>query len=271
MIVFPNAKINLGLNVIEKRTDGFHNIKTVFYPIALCDILEIVESQNGKSTLFNSGLIVDGTPNNNLCIKALQLIKSDFLIPEVNIFLHKQIPFGAGLGGGSSDAASVLMLLNKMFDLKINHNKLMKYAAILGSDCSFFIKNKPQFATGRGEIMTDIDVDLSGYYFVLIKLDISVGTTQAYADIVPAKPETCISKIIANPVKLWKSELVNDFEISVFTRFPQVKQIKETLYQMGAVYASMSGSGSSVYGIFEKEPTNINNFFSNCFVFTQLL
>jgi 4-diphosphocytidyl-2-C-methyl-D-erythritol kinase len=268
MITFPNAKINLGLNVVEKRTDGFHNICTVFYPVNLCDILEITESQNGRSNLFNSGLIVDGDTENNLCMKALQLIKSDFEIPEVNIFLYKKIPFGAGLGGGSADAANVLMLLNKMFMLNISQAELMQYAAMLGSDCAFFIKNKPQFATGRGEIMNDINIDLSKYYFVLIKPNISISTVQAYADIVPRQPEICISEIISKPVEEWKSLLFNDFEKTVFTRFPQIKQIKETLYRKGAIYASMSGSGSSVYGIFDKKP-DINDFANAYFVFVN--
>ena len=268
MIIFPNSKINLGLNVVEKRNDGFHNIHTVFYPVALCDVLEIVESQNGESALFNSGLIVDTDTKNNLCMKALQLIKSDFKIPEINIFLHKKIPFGAGLGGGSSDAANVLMLLNKMFDLNINQAKLMQYAAMLGSDCAFFIKNKPQFATGRGEIMSDIDINLSGYYFVLVKPNISISTAQAYADIIPHQPKTCISEIISKPVVQWKNLLVNDFETTVFARFPQIKEIKEQLYRKGAIYASMSGSGSSVYGFFDKE-TDTSNFDNDCFVFIE--
>lgn len=268
MITFPNAKINLGLNVIEKRADGFHNISTVFYPVALCDILEIVESQNGNSSLFNSGLSVDTDEQNNLCMKALRLIRRDFEIPEINIFLYKKIPFGAGLGGGSSDAAHVLMLLNKMFCLNINHTKLIQYAAMLGSDCAFFIKNKPQIATGRGEIMNDIDIVLNGYYLVLIKPNVSVNTAQAYADISPCQPEICISSIVSKPVEQWNGLLFNDFEATVFARFPQIKQIKETLYRKGAVYVSMSGSGSSVYGIFEQKP-DISDFAENYFVFAH--
>ena len=269
MIIFPNAKINLGLNVVDKRADGFHNINTVFYPIVLCDVLEIIESRNGESSFFNTGFIINDNTNNNLCIKALKLIKSDFSIPETSIFLHKKIPFGAGLGGGSSDAACVLTLLNKMFELNINQTKLMQYAAMLGSDCAFFIKNKPQFAVGRGEIMTDIDLNLNGYYLVLIKPNVSVSTAQAYADIIPRQPEICISEIILKPIELWKNLLFNDFETSVFARFPQIKEIKETLYSKGAIYASMSGSGSSVYGLFEKKP-DISDFTKDYFVFEKL-
>jgi 4-diphosphocytidyl-2-C-methyl-D-erythritol kinase len=266
MIVFPNAKINLGLNVTEKRDDGFHNISTAFYPVSLCDVLEIVESHDGKSSLFNSGLIVDADMDNNLCIKALRLIQSDFKIPEITIFLYKKIPFGAGLGGGSSDAANVLMLLNKMFNLNITQTKLMQYAAMLGSDCAFFTKNKPQLATGRGEILSDINITLAGYHFVLIKPNVSINTAQAYTDIIPCQPTICISEIISKPIEQWKNLLFNDFEMTVFTRFPQIKQIKEMLYRKGAIYASMSGSGSSVYGIFEKKP-DINDFPKDYFVF----
>ncbi|MDR0420015.1 MAG: 4-(cytidine 5'-diphospho)-2-C-methyl-D-erythritol kinase [Prevotellaceae bacterium] len=268
MVVFPNAKINLGLNVTEKRSDGFHNIETVFYPIKLCDILEIVKSQNKVSTLFNSGIIINDNIHNNLCMKALNLIKKDFYLPEVDVFLHKVIPFGAGLGGGSADAANVLIVLNKMFNLNINSDKLMQYAAELGSDCAFFIKNKPQLASGRGEIMHDIDVDLKGYYFVLIKPNVFVGTAQAYADIKPEQPKIRIAEIMSKPVNEWKYFLKNDFETTVFEQFPVIKTIKETLYQRGAVYSAMSGSGSSVYGIFDKK-TDVSDFEKDCFVFTD--
>ncbi|MDR2125628.1 MAG: 4-(cytidine 5'-diphospho)-2-C-methyl-D-erythritol kinase [Prevotellaceae bacterium] len=268
MVVFPNAKINLGLNVLEKRNDGFHNIETVFYPVKLYDILEIVKSQNNVSNLFNSGLIINDSTNNNLCIKALNLLKKDFHLPEVDIFLHKNIPFGAGLGGGSADAANTLMLLNKMFDLCISDNRLMQYAAALGSDCAFFIKNKPQMASGRGEILNDIDADLSGYYFALIKPQVFVGTANAYAGIKPQKPKIRLSEIMAMPVGEWKYFLVNDFEYSVFARFPQIKTIKESLYSRGAIYASMSGSGSSVYAFFDKA-VDVSDFEKDCFVFTD--
>ncbi|MDR2065378.1 MAG: 4-(cytidine 5'-diphospho)-2-C-methyl-D-erythritol kinase [Prevotellaceae bacterium] len=270
MVVFPNAKINLGLNVIEKRSDGFHNIETVFYPINLCDILEIVKSQNNESALFNSGIIINSNTNNNLCIKALNLIKKYFSLPEVDIFLHKNIPFGAGLGGGSSDAAKVLSVLNLMFCLNIGDEKLMHYAAELGSDCAFFIKNKPQQASGRGEIMSDIDVDLSGYYFVLAKPNIFVNTADAYTAIKPQKPEIRISEIISLPVEKWKYLLKNDFEDVIFKIFPQIKALKEKFYSCGAVYASMSGSGSSVYGFFDRA-VDVSDFEKDCFVFTEHL
>jgi 4-diphosphocytidyl-2-C-methyl-D-erythritol kinase len=268
MIVFPNAKINLGLNVVEKRSDSFHNIETVFYPIRLCDVLEIVESQNKTSMLFNSGIIINDTIDNNLCIKALNLIKKDFFIPETDIFLYKNIPFGAGLGGGSADAANVLIALNKMFDLNLDDEKLMQYAANLGSDCAFFIKNKPQLASGRGEIMTDIDIDLSKYYFALVKPNVFVATAHAYANIKPQQPEIRISEIVSKPVEEWKHLLKNDFESTIFEQFPQIKAIKEMLYLKGAVYASMSGSGSSVYGIFSNA-VDIDDFDKNYFVFTD--
>lgn len=268
MVVFPNAKINLGLNVTEKRNDGFHNIETVFYPIKLCDILEIVKSQNNKSGFFNSGMIINCNIDNNLCIKALNLIKKDFCLPETDIFLYKNIPFGAGLGGGSSDAASVLTVLNTMFCLDINDNTLMQYAAELGSDCAFFLKNTPQLAKGRGEILTDIDVNLNEYFFVLIKPNIFIDTALAYAGVKPEKPKTGISEIMAMPVAEWKYFLKNDFEETVFERFPQIKAIKETLYSSGAVYASMSGSGSSVYAFFDRA-VDVSDFEKDCFVFTD--
>ncbi|MDR1552390.1 MAG: 4-(cytidine 5'-diphospho)-2-C-methyl-D-erythritol kinase [Prevotellaceae bacterium] len=268
MIVFPNAKINLGLNVTAKRNDGFHNIETVFYPVNLCDILEIVKSQNAASMLFNSGIIINDDTNNNLCIKALSLMKKDFPIPEVDIFLHKNIPFGAGLGGGSADAANVLTVLNEMFNLNISDEKLLQYAAELGSDCAFFIKNKPQLASGRGEVLTDINVDLSGYYLVLIKPDLFVATAYAYANIKPQQPEIKVSEIIAKPVEEWKYFLKNDFENVIFEKFPQIKMIKETLYSRGAIYASMSGSGSSVYGIFNNA-VDTSDFEKDYFVFTE--
>jgi 4-diphosphocytidyl-2-C-methyl-D-erythritol kinase len=270
MLVFPNAKINLGLNVIKKRNDGFHNIETVFYPINLCDILEIVKSQNKKSALFNSGIIINCNTNNNLCIKALNLIKKDFSLPEVDIFLHKNIPFGAGLGGGSSNAANVLTVLNTMFCLDISNIRLMQYAAELGSDCAFFIKNKPQHANGRGEIMNDITVDLSGYYFVLIKPNVFVDTANAYAAIKPQKPKIRISEIAMQPVEKWKYLLKNDFEDVIFEKFPQIKAVKEALYLRGAVYASMSGSGSSVYAFFDKT-VDVSDFEKDFFVFTEYL
>ncbi|MDR3227245.1 MAG: 4-(cytidine 5'-diphospho)-2-C-methyl-D-erythritol kinase [Prevotellaceae bacterium] len=253
MIVFPNAKINLGLNVIEKRCDGFHNIETVFYPIPLCDVLEIEESQSNTSALFNSGIIINEDSDNNLCMKSLRLIKKDFSIPEVNIFLYKKIPFGAGLGGGSADAANVLIMLNKMFSLNINDEKLMQYAAQIGSDCAFFVKNKPQSASGKGEIMNDVNVSLSGYYLVVVKPDIFVSTAQAYANITPKQPTLRIADIVSKPIEEWKYFLKNDFETTVFSQYPEIKRIKENLYSRGAIYASMSGTGSSVYGIFAND------------------
>ncbi|MDR1347327.1 MAG: 4-(cytidine 5'-diphospho)-2-C-methyl-D-erythritol kinase [Prevotellaceae bacterium] len=266
MIVFPNSKINIGLNVIEKRSDGFHNIETVFYPITLCDVLEIVRSKNKVSTVFNSGIAIDCNTDNNLCTKVLRLVKKDFSLPEVDVFLHKTIPAGAGLGGGSADAANVLTVLNKMFELNISDKKLMQYATELGSDCAFFIKNTPQLASGRGEIMRDIDIDLSGYYFVLIKPGVFINTAHAYAGIKPQKPEITISEIVSKPVAEWKYLLKNDFEKTVFKQFPQIRAIKEALYLRGAIYASMSGSGSSVYGIFDRA-VDTGDFEQDCFVF----
>ena len=270
MVVFPNAKINLGLDVVAKRNDGFHDIETVFYPINLCDVLEIVETKNSTSSFLNSGIEIDTPSDNNLCIKALNILKKDFPIPEVDIFLYKKIPFGAGLGGGSANAANVLMLLNKMFLLNIDDEKLMQYAAQLGSDCAFFIKNKPMLAQGRGEILQSANVDLSGYYFVLIKPNLSINTAQAYANIKPQQPEISIENIVTKSIEDWKYFLKNDFEPNVFAQFPEIKKIKETLYSKGAIYASMSGTGSSVYGIFN-DAVDLSDFDKNYFVFCEKL
>ncbi len=250
MITYPNAKINLGLNIIEKRTDGFHNIETVFYPIDLCDILEVVES---KSTIKfdTSGLPINGIIENNLCLKAYHLLKDKFGLPSIKIHLHKVIPMGAGLGGGSSDAAFMLKMLNAQFELKLANSELAEFARQLGADCAFFLYNKPLLAQQRGDQFNDIKLDLSGYYLLIITPDLCMNTSLAYSGVTPANPTYSIRDVIKRPLKSWKEILTNDFEKSVFQKFPEIGRVKEKLYQMGAVYASMSGSGSSVFGIFE--------------------
>ncbi|MDR0508061.1 MAG: 4-(cytidine 5'-diphospho)-2-C-methyl-D-erythritol kinase [Dysgonamonadaceae bacterium] len=252
MICFPNVKINLGLHVISRRPDGFHNIETVFYPVNLCDILEIVPAKKGKTSFTLTGIPVDGSPENNLVMKAFNLLKKDYNLPEIDIYLHKNIPFGAGLGGGSSDAAFMLKLLNDFANINLSVKQLEEYAASLGSDCPFFIQNKPVFAEGTGNIFSPVNVSLSGYSLVLIKPDIHVSTQTAYSQIKPRKPEFSITEIIQLPVTEWKNKLVNDFETGVFLQHPEIEAIKRELYERGAIYASMSGSGSSVFGIFEK-------------------
>lgn len=266
MIAFPNCKINLGLRILRKRTDGYHDLETVFYPLPFYDVLEIIPA-NGASTQFStSGLVVE-TGNDNLCIKAYALLQKDFpALPPVQMHLHKTIPMGAGLGGGSADAAFVLTLLNKKFHLSISQKKLIEYALQLGSDCPFFIYNKPCYATGRGEQMEEVNIDLSSYSFVIVNPGIHVSTAKAFTGITPAVPALSVKKIIQQPVAAWKNALVNDFEQTIFPAYKEIEAIKETLYSKGALYASMSGTGSTVYGIFENAGLSAFNFPSHYFI-----
>ena len=266
MLTYPNAKINLGLNVIERRIDGYHNIETVFYPIGLSDGLEVEPSDTCLDYSFSSsGIELGGDPEDNLIVKAYRLLRSDYQFPAIDISLIKQIPFGAGLGGGSSDAAFMLKILNEIFDLKITSRKLEKYASLLGADCPVFIKNKPVFATGTGNIFTPINISLKGHFLLLVKPDIHVSTPEAYSLVIPEKPQTSLFELIQRPITEWKDIIKNDFEKSVFAKYPQIEAIKNTIYEAGAVYASMSGSGSSVYGIFEFVPKK-NDLFEGCFI-----
>jgi 4-diphosphocytidyl-2-C-methyl-D-erythritol kinase len=251
MVLFPNCKINIGLNVIRKRSDGYHDLETVFYPVALNDALEIIRSTEISFQL--SGLPVNGATENNLCLKAYHLLKKDFPdLPPVSIHLHKAIPIGAGLGGGSADAAFMLTLLKRKFLLDLSQDELINYALQLGSDCPFFIVNKPSFATGRGEKLSPVELDLSEYEIVLVNPKIHISTKEAFSQLVPAIPEKAISEIIRQPVLTWKDELKNDFEKTVFENYPAIKKIKDELYLAGALYASMTGTGSTVFGIFDK-------------------
>jgi 4-diphosphocytidyl-2-C-methyl-D-erythritol kinase len=254
MVIFPHCKINLGLNIIEKRSDGFHNIESAFFPVKMMDALEIVNSNNLKTSFASSGIDIPSDGKSNLCLRAYNFIKNDFDIPNVKIHLHKNIPIGAGLGGGSSDAAFTLRLLNDLFSLKISTEKLMEYAADLGSDCAFFIQDKPMLASARGEVLNSIKIDLKGYYILLIIPPIHISTAFAYSNVEPGKPDKQIAEITKKPIEEWRFELKNDFETSVFNEYPSIKIIKQSLYDNGAVYASMSGSGSVVYGIFKKKP-----------------
>ena len=249
MIVYPNAKINLGLNVLSKREDGYHDISSVFYPVKECvDILEIIKSERFEFT--RSGIeISDGE---NLCEKAWKLLDNDFGIGNVKIHLHKQIPIGAGLGGGSADASFTLKYLTELFDLNLNNKELEKYALRLGADCPFFIDNTPKLVEGIGEKMTSIDLDLSNYEIRLVNPDIHISTKQAYSGIVTKTPVLPVEKIIELPIIEWKGKLKNDFEESIFEKHLQLEGIKDELYKQGSIYSSMSGSGSIVFGIFEK-------------------
>lgn len=251
MIQFPNCKINLGLNVLEKRADGFHNIASVFYPIPLHDVLELVPATDGTTRLFNYGLAVNGPETENLCFKAYQLIKAKYpQTPAVHIHLYKNIPMGAGLGGGSANGAFMLMALNKKYNLNIAEADLLNMALALGSDCPFFIKNQPVLASGRGEILSPVHVDLSAYHFLIVNPGIHINTGWAFAQLQPQKPSLNIADLIEQPVAHWKDRLVNDFEAAVFKQHPVIAQLKELLYSKGAVYAAMTGSGSTVFGLF---------------------
>ncbi|WP_370089770.1 4-(cytidine 5'-diphospho)-2-C-methyl-D-erythritol kinase [Ekhidna sp.] len=250
MITFPNAKINLGLNIVSKREDGYHNIESCFYPIPRHDSLEVIEA---ASFAFHSyGLDIPGDATSNLCVKAYELIKADFDIPPVEIHLLKTIPMGAGLGGGSADGAFTLKMLNNLFRLELSDSQLETYCLKLGSDCPFFIKNLPAIATGRGEHLQPIDLDLSGYYLAIYNPGIHVSTKEAYAGVTPRKAKISISNFINTPIQEWKDKLVNDFESSIFPNHPEIEQLKREMYDAGAIYASMTGSGSTVFGLFEE-------------------
>lgn len=251
MICFPNAKVNIGLKVLAKRSDGFHDLETIFYPLALRDVLEIVESS--ELAFSSSGINIPGDASNNLCIRAYQLIAADFDIPPVQIHLHKNIPIGAGLGGGSADATFMVGLLNDKFKLSLDSDQLKAYASQLGSDCAFFVDNVTSLASGRGEILRPIHLDLSEFNIVLVMPPVHVSTADAFRGIVPSDFTKSLGDLIAEPVPSWKENIVNDFETSVFSTYPQIKAVKTALYEAGALYASMSGTGASVYGLFRSE------------------
>ena len=250
MLCFPNAKINLGLNVVSKRPDGYHNLETIFYPVDIKDALEVVPAAGEKGIFKQSGILLEGNPAENLVIKAYLLLKKEYNIPEIDIYLRKNIPLGAGMGGGSADAAFMLKLLNNVYELHLSDTQLEELAARLGADCPFFIRNEPVFATGIGNVFTPVELSLKEYFIVLVKPDIHVSTKEAYSLVQPKLPAFSLKEIIKNPPETWKEIMINDFEVSVFSQYPAIRDIKEKLYDLGAVYASMSGSGSSVYGIF---------------------
>ena len=269
MIIFPNCKINLGLNILSKRNDGYHELQTVFYPLPFYDVLEVIQNDKsgGEPEFSLSGIETQIRTEDNLCYKAFQLLKKDFPgLPTFKMHLLKTIPLGAGLGGGSSDAAFTLRLLNQKFDLGLSTEKLIDYALQLGSDCPFFIINKPCYATGRGEFLETIPLDLSSYKFILVNPQIHINTSEAFKHIKPEKKSKSVKEIIQQPVESWEEELKNDFEVIIFKQYPEIKTIKEDLYDSGAVYSSMSGSGSTVYGIFKNEDEIATNFPENFFV-----
>ena len=265
MITFPNCKINLGLRILQKRNDGFHDLETFFYPLALKDALEIITIQDNSQFSISGSIAIP--EDENVCTKAYHLLKKDFpQLGSIKMHLHKIIPVGAGLGGGSADGAFTLILLNKKFNLELSNDQLINYALQLGSDCPFFIINKPCFATGRGEILEPGKLDLSNYKIVVVNPNIHISTAWAFSRITPSVPKKSIKEIIQQPIETWKNELLNDFEGPVFKNHPEIKKIKEQLNDAEAVYSAMSGSGSSVYGIFEKEKQAVFNFPSEYFV-----
>jgi len=255
VLSYSNAKINIGLNIIEKRNDGFHNIETIFFPINMRDAIEIVDSKENTDYTFSaSGIPIDIEAKDNIVVKAYELIRSKYNFPAQDIHLHKSIPFGAGLGGGSANAAYMTRLLNKKFDLGMSSIEMEETVSQLGSDCAFFIKNEPAFAAMKGDKLSAITLDLSGYHILLVKPNVHISTPEAYANIKPQKPEISLKELIKAPIENWKNLIRNDFEASIFPKHPQLAQIKEELYAHGALFAAMSGSGSSMFGIFKEEP-----------------
>jgi 4-diphosphocytidyl-2-C-methyl-D-erythritol kinase len=256
MIVFPNCKINLGLYINAKRADGYHDIETVFFPVPFCDLLEVIPQGAGTDcTLEQTGLILSASDDDNLCVKAYRLLKKDFpSLPAITIYLHKQIPSGAGLGGGSADGAFMLQLLTEQFNLPLNKKELQRYALELGSDCPFFIENKPVVATGRGEKMRSIAIDLKGWQLVLCLTGLHVSTKEAFEGCKPRVPSISPEQIVVKPVEEWQDQLFNQFEETVFAKYPRLADCKQHLYEQGAAYASMTGTGSTLFGLFSKQP-----------------
>lgn len=273
MITFPCAKINLGLNIVSKRPDGYHNLETVFYPIPLTDALEIKYMDEkfpseSPCDLKITGNDIDCNEEDNLVIKAYQLLAADFQLPRVHAHLVKRIPTQAGLGGGSSDAAYMIRLLDERFRLNIGIPEMERYAAKLGADCAFFITADPSYAEGIGDVLMPGDVPgagLGGYYLAVVKPSVAVSTRDAYAAIVPKTPAKCCRDIVRQPIETWKDELVNDFEAPIFAMHPELATIKQSLYDAGAVYAAMSGSGSALFGIFREQPTGLEKEFEGMF------
>jgi len=271
MICFPNAKINLGLRVLRKREDGYHDIETIMYPIGLSDALEIVPAADGVFGFSATGIIVEGDAEDNLCVKAFRLMQLKFGLPEVKIHLHKVIPTGAGLGGGSSDAAFALKLLRRIFSIKNCNDDLRQMAAQLGSDCSFFVENIPALAKGRGEDLMKLSINLKGFHLLLVKPEIEVSTPWAYSKIIPSGISLPVANELSSDVKQWQSLLCNDFEPVVMDDYPRIRQIRNIMLDVGAVYSAMSGSGSAVFGLFSDQPETRGDDFKNMFVWTQEL
>lgn len=273
MITFPHAKINIGLQVTERRPDGYHNLDTVFYPIPLHDALEIIvaEGADYDCRIHLSGVNIEGDPDSNLVVRAYRLLAQDYPLPPVDIYLHKHIPTGAGLGGGSADASFMLRLLNEAFSLGVSTEQLEAYAAQLGADCPFFITGTPVYATGIGNEFHPITLDLSGMYIVVVKPDVFVSTKEAYSMVQPEKPAITLDKKIARPISEWRDTISNDFEKGIFALHPELETIKSKLYELGATYAAMSGSGAALFGLFTSEVDDIEQHFEGCFCVQEKL
>ena len=276
MITFPIAKINLGLNVVEKRPDGYHNLQTVFYPVPLSDALEVIPMDPAFPTPAHCDLKVSnfdtGDEQRNLVVRAYHALKADYpALPRCHAHLYKAIPTQAGMGGGSSDCAYMIRLLNDLFALHLSEQQMMAYAARLGADCAFFIKSHPCYAEGIGEQLEDIDLDLSGWHIAVVRPDIPVPTREAFSRIRPHYPAKNCRDVVRQPVDTWAAELVNDFEESVFALHPELAAVKEHLYNMGATYAAMSGSGSALFGLFRNCPDRLSQEFPRMFTFSSLL
>ena len=277
MITFPIAKINLGLNVVERREDGYHNLETVFYPVPIRDALEVHVMDEAFPSAVDcdlkvSNIQIEGDEQRNLVVRAYQLLKEDFpTLPRLHAHLWKGIPTQAGMGGGSSDCAYMIMLLNNMFGLGMTDNQMMQYAARLGADCAYFIKSTPCYAKGIGEQLQPVTLDLAGWYIGVVRPDIPVPTKEAFSRIRPHRPQKNCREIVAQPVETWRQELMNDFEKSVFALHPEIGSIKERLYAMGATYAAMSGSGSALFGLFQEEPQQLAEAFEGMFTFCAVL
>ncbi|MBB1537790.1 MAG: 4-(cytidine 5'-diphospho)-2-C-methyl-D-erythritol kinase [Prevotella sp.] len=279
MLTFPCAKINLGLNITSKREDGYHNLETIFYPVPLTDALEVKLMHDDFPSdepcdLKITGNAVDCDEKNNLVVKAYTLLAQDFKLPRVHTHLVKRIPMQAGLGGGSADGAFMIRLLDERFRLNMGIAEMERYAGQLGSDCAFFITAEPSFATGRGEVLEPVNIaeqNLKGYYIAIVKPAIAVSTREAFKQIICRQPEHCCRDIVRQPVETWKTVLTNDFEEPAFKQHPELADIKQRLYDLGAVYAQMSGSGSAFFGLFRTEPQQLKSNFPDCYTFTTKL
>ena len=265
MLTFPNAKINLGLNVVEKRPDGYHNLETVFYPVSITDALEVFPMDPAFPSVYDcdlkvTNIIIEGDEQKNLVVKAYQMLKQDFpTLPHIHVHLYKGIPTQAGMGGGSSDCGFMITMLNRQFQLGLSDEQMIDYAARLGADCAFFVINKPCYAEGIGEKLQPVALDLKGWYLAVVRPAIPVSTREAFSLIIPQHPAKNCLEIVKQPVETWREELTNDFEKSVFALHPEIGAIKDRFYDMGATYAAMSGSGSSLFGLF-RQPVNLDAF-----------